>query len=258
MKVVALYYYPVKSMRGIPADSLTLHERGFDQDRAWLVAEPNGHFITARTHPQMVLWQAVPSDNALTLIAPNGEQHQVAVSDYTQPHEVNVWKDTFSAYQGLPETDAWLSTQLGRPCRLFYLGSKSHRILNHNGGELSFADGAPYLLTNIASLSALNQQLPNPVDMRRFRANIIVDAGVPYIEDGWQQAQIGSAILENFKPCSRCVLITVDPDTGVKDSTKEPLMTLAKTRKNQNGVCFGIHLTLVQPGVIHIGDEVIV
>ncbi|WP_037587297.1 MOSC domain-containing protein [Stenoxybacter acetivorans] len=256
MQITALNYYPVKSMRGIGAWELTVTPRGFEQDRIWLLADETGKFITARTVPKLVLWDALPTATGLCLKSPQGEEWQVNAADYTLPHEVTVWKDHFTAYRGAAETDHWLSEQLGMACRLVYLGAHSARRLAHDNHELSFADGAPYLLTNTASLDKLNQQLDKAVDMRRFRANIVVNGDVAYAEDNWRRIRIGECEFENFKPCSRCVLTTVDPDTGIKDEQQQPLATLAKTRKSEHGVCFGVNLALIRGGTVRVGDAV--
>ena len=43
------------------------------------------------------------------------------------------------------------------------------------------------------------------------------------------------------KPCSRCVITTINPETGEKEST-EPLQTLSRYRKKGNKVFFGQNL----------------
>ena len=40
--------------------------------------------------------------------------------------------------------------------------------------EVSFGDFAPYLTANEASLAAVNEELPSPVTMERFRPNVVV------------------------------------------------------------------------------------
>lgn len=40
--------------------------------------------------------------------------------------------------------------------------------------KASFGDFAPYMIANEASLVAVNEQLPSPVTMERFRPNVVV------------------------------------------------------------------------------------
>lgn len=48
------------------------------------------------------------------------------------------------------------------------------KLLSSLSSKASFGDFAPYLITNEASLDALNEELPMPVSMTRFRPNIVV------------------------------------------------------------------------------------
>jgi hypothetical protein len=57
------------------------------------------------------------------------------------------------------------------------------------------------------------------------------------------------------KPCSRCVLTTVDPETG-KYSGKEPLRTLATFRKENGKVLFGQNLLATKMGKMEVGMPV--
>jgi uncharacterized protein YcbX len=125
------------------------------------------------------------------------------------------------------------------------------------GDEVSFADGFPLLLISEASLADLNGRLETPVSMRRFRPNLVVDGERAYAEDQWRRIRVGDVEFEGAKNCSRCVFTTIDPDTGVKDPTREPLRTLGGyRRKPQGGVYFGQNLIPRSGGAIHVGDRV--
>lgn len=260
MHVTALHLYPVKSMRGLSVDHAAARLEGFAHDRQWLITDAEGRFITARTVPQLLRWQANADADRLHLRAPDGASLQVCVADYTTAVEVTVWRDTFQACGGPAATDAWLSDQLGMACRLVYLGAAPTRRLAVNAQALSFADGAPYLLTTQASLHALNQQLQQqgqaPVGMARFRPNIVVNGLQPYAEDGWQTLRIGSLIFTNFKPCARCKIVNLDPDTAELSARQEPLRTLARTHALALGACFGVNLYAHAAGEIRVGDPV--
>ena len=77
--------------------------------------------------------------------------------------------------------------------------------------------------------------------MNRFRPNLVVINTEPYEEDTWKIIKIGDCELQIVKPCSRCVLTTVDQETG-EISGKEPLRTLASYRKQNGKVLFGQNL----------------
>jgi uncharacterized protein YcbX len=154
--------------------------------------------------------------------------------------------------------DAWLTDQLGTPCRLVHQPTESVRPLatgRSRGGEhVSLADAYPYLLTTEASLSDLNQRLDRPVGMERFRPNLVVEGATPWSEDGWQRLQIGAVTFRVAKPCERCRVTTVDPDTG--ETGPEPLRTLATFRRHGDGVVFGVNLVAETNGPLRLGDPV--
>ncbi|GLH07122.1 Molybdenum cofactor sulfurase, partial [Gryllus bimaculatus] len=60
-----------------------------------------------------------------------------------------------------------------------------------------------------------------------FRPNFVVRGASPLAEDDWNYIKIGdNAVFQNFKPCLRCVVTTMDPETAVKDPQMQPLKTL--------------------------------
>ena len=120
---------------------------------------------------------------------------------------------------------------------------------------MSFADGYPYLLVNQASLDALNDELDQPVSLRHFRPNLVVSGEYAWEEDDWKVIQIGDVVFDVAKPCSRCVLTTVDPDTGIKSSEQQPLRTLVSIRTLPEGVCFGVNLVPRNEGALELGAE---
>ena len=275
MQLSEIVYYPVKSMRGINAESALVRQEGLPHDREWLLTRPNGEFITARKFPCMLLWQAEPVSDGLKLTAPNGESRVARINDFDQTGNVTVWNDSFDAcHSAATEIDEWLSQHLDTPCRLHYLGRQSQRLLDYSQTPLSFADGAPYLLANTASLAALNSELAEPVEMRRFRANLIIDTDLPWAENHlppqqqpvyqiidtdlpwaenqWHRIRIGEIEFELFKPCIRCVMTTVDLTTGKKHRTQQPLKTLAYNHK----AIFGINMIALNSSTVYLNDEI--
>jgi uncharacterized protein YcbX len=90
--------------------------------------------------------------------------------------------------------------------------------------------------------------------MRRFRPNLVVDGCEPYAEDSWQKLRIGDLTLRVVKPCSRCVIPTIDLETGKKGA--EPLKTLAGYRMRENKIYFGQNVIAEGEGNIEVGMPV--
>lgn len=128
--------------------------------------------------------------------------------------------------------------------------------------SLRLSNESPILITTQPSLDSLNQsiKMANPdaqaVMQSVFRPNIVLCELQPanshrlaYAEDWW------SSIIFDDPPsaftirvlgnCRRCQMVCVDQLTGKKH--KEPLVSLAKTRRRDGKVWFGVHSSL-DPG----------
>ncbi len=251
MKITELNHYPVKSLRGITLTQAAFTPQGIHHDREWLIATPNGDFLTARQFPKLLHFQTEIFSATLKITPPDPTQLTVHSNDYQHNAPVKVWKDTFTAWQGDVAADTWLSDQLGLTVRLYWLGAQTTRVLPPDT-PLSFADGAPFLLTNTRSLADLNQTLGESFEMARFRANIVMDGDVAWAEESWQRIRIGTAEFELFKPCKRCVLTTIDLQTLEKHPKQQPLAYLAQTRN----AIFGMNLRTRASGVLRVGDAI--
>ena len=244
LSVSALYRYPVKSLRGASLDSVNVGRRGFQYDREWMVVDPSGQFLTQRQLPRMCLIATSFSDRKqLVLSAPGMPDHAVAQTG-EDPGRVTVWRDDVDAVYVDPEADAWLSQFLQTACRLVHMPAGSVRQVDLDyakaGDEVGFADGFPFLLISQASLDDLNSRLESPVTIQRFRPNLVVSGCEAYAEDTWRCLRIGDLLLRVVKPCSRCIIPTIDPTSGERSA--EPLRTLTGYRRRNNKVLFGQNL----------------
>jgi hypothetical protein len=182
-----------------------------------------------------------------------------------------VWRSHLDATDAGPQAGAWFATLLDHDVRLVWLDDPTRRSVDPEYGRpedrVSFADGYPLLVTNTASLRQLDawaaddaavrgDVAPDPLDMRRFRPSIVIDTDDPFAEDHWRRIRVGTVEFRAVKPCDRCVLTTIDPDTLAKG--KEPLRTLARHRRHDSKVLFGINLIPDHTGTIRVGDPVTV
>ena len=108
----------------------------------------------------------------------------------------------------------------------------------------------------LGSLAALNARLARPVPIGRFRGNIVVDGAAAWAEDSWRLVRIGGALFRVVKPCDRCIVTTVDQQTGQRPDRTEPLRTLGTFRHDENGIMFGQNLVPTMTGRIAVGDAV--
>jgi uncharacterized protein len=105
-----------------------------------------------------------------------------------------------------------------------------------------------------ASLAGLNQRLDAPLEMERFRPNIVVSGVGEFAEDGWREVAFGGIAFRAAKRCSRCVVTTIDPATAIK--SQEPLRTLATYRRWDTQVWFGMNFIADGTGSLRVGDAV--
>lgn len=267
--VAGLFSYPVKSLRACQRQMLTMDAEGLHDDRRWMVVNQRGEFLSQRQLPKMATIGASLTNGQLQLELPSGESRRVAVPDAAEePVSVKVWQDSCAAQVADDEVNEWLSTYLGRVCRLVYLPVSSRRAVQGFAEQrLGFADGYPLLLTSTASLNELNQRLLkkgiDAVSMNRFRPNLVVEGDdplTPFAEDGWASLTIGGLRLVNAKPCGRCMVTTVDQQSGEKQPGREPLATLSEFRTDSAGeVLFGINLVPelsgTEPARLSVGDR---
>jgi len=264
MKVTELNIYPVKSTRRIALRESEVLPRGLPWDRRWMLVDASGKFITGRQHPRLATVQTQIGDNLLHIHAAGHDSLSLPlVPRERRVVEVTVWKDSVDALLAGKEADDWFTDFLGLDCRLVQMTDDISRGVNPDygraGDQVSFADGFPLLLISEASLADLNSRLDKPVEMRRFRPNLVIDGERPYAEDGWQRIRVGEVEFEGVKNCSRCVFTTIDPDTGEKSPDLEPLRTLSSYRRRpEGGVYFGQNLIPRSAGVIRVGDSVTV
>ncbi|MCH5373840.1 MAG: MOSC N-terminal beta barrel domain-containing protein [Planctomycetes bacterium] len=236
--IAAIYVYPVKSMRGIALERGRLTEKGLEHDRRWMVVRENGRFVTQRDMPALARVQTALDDAGVTLSAEGHDS--IAIPFDSKGGEsvlTHVWKDECAALDEGPGVSRWISDALGsdEPLRLVRMAPAFRRTLGESdrfgaGTTTHFADSAPYLVANEASLEQINLELQarglDAVPMNRFRPNIVLRGPGPFAEhrlkdlagDGWH--------IKLMDACERCLVTTVDQETGQRDPERQPYMAM--------------------------------
>jgi hypothetical protein len=261
MRVHSLFLYPVKSLAGIAVDSFELDQFGPAGDRRWMLVDDECQFVTQRTLPQLALVQpSLGADGEVSITLPG--QPPIALQTSGENLSVRVWRDWVQGQVGCDAASGAISRFCGLSLRFVFMPDSSFRQVQTNLAterrRVSFADGYPLLVTNTASLVELNERLAVTVDMRHFRPNIVVDGAAAWLEDNWQAVTIGEGSYRVLNPCSRCVMTTVNPDTGEKAASVQPLRTLATYRRTADGIMFGMNAIHDSPCRLSVGDCVIV
>lgn len=259
--LIGISVYPVKSLAGIHLKHAEVQPQGIEDDRLYMLVDENGVFITQRKYPQLALIKVIQKECSLNIIAEN--QLLLTIEDCNFQGEtlrVKIWQDVCVGLVADENVNQWFSQYLGFPVRFIKYNHQATRPIDPNYSQpddiVSFADGFPLLVISQPSLDDLNSKLEVPVSMSHFRPNIVVDGCDAFAEDEWKQIRIGGVVFDAVKRCSRCVLTTVDPETGIKNNKGQPLKTLSQYRKGDGGVLFGMNLIPRTNGSIRINDIV--
>lgn len=263
LRLSALYRFPVKSLAGESLQRADVDDLGLWGDRRWMVVDPaSGRFLTQRQLGRMAQVAARwLNAGSLELSAPGQAPLTVMVPPADEAlRGVTVWSDSLLAPDAGDAAAAWLNAFLGRDCRLVHVPPQRARQVDtayaQPGDKVGFADGFPLLLIGQGSLDDLSARVGRPLEMLRFRPNLVVEGSAAYAEDGWERLRIGEVEFERVKPCSRCAITTLDPHTGERAADGEPLRTLATYRRDADGVYFGQNLIQRGRGVLEVGMPV--
>ncbi|MDT8451453.1 MAG: MOSC N-terminal beta barrel domain-containing protein [Gammaproteobacteria bacterium] len=257
-----LAIYPVKSMRQTPLKKSEIDMGGLKHDRRWMVVDAKGVMLTQRKLARLCLIQPElinpEIDCSLLLHAPDMPEIKVSVPDGAAKRKVKVWRDEVNACDGGDEIAAWLSRFLDLQCRLVYFPDNEIRIVDQSYARpedhTAFSDGFPILLTTQASLDDLNSRMNETITMVRFRPNIVISGSEAFAEDYWKILKVGDIFLRIVKPCSRCVIPSIDIASAERGS--EPTKTLITYRKHDNKIIFGQNVIADGHGIIEIGMQV--
>lgn len=265
--VAGLYVYPVKSCAGVSVREAVLTDTGLEFDRAWMVVDPQGRFLTQRELPRMALIQPQLKYSEMVLRAPGMLALHIALDRVEAPVRVRVWSDEVAAYDMGALAAQWFSDFLGVAARLVRFDPEHRRAssLKWTGGIEAlnqFSDGYPVLVVSQASLDQLNEKLAAQgvaaVGMARFRPNIVLGncaSGpelAPHDEDRLDLLHIatdasadagaGAVQFKPVKPCPRCPIPNIDPATAASSpQVGDTLQGYRQDARVNGAVTFGMN-----------------
>ena len=255
-----LYLHPIKSCGGIAVDEALLIETGLEHDRAWMVVDASGEFVTQRELPRMALIKPTLRASDLMLRAPGMLALHLLLDTVEAPCRVKVWNDTVAAYDMGDLAAQWFSDFLGQRVRLARFDPAERRLCDKQWtgefeAETAFADGFPLLVTSTASLAELNRRLlaagHDAVAMQRFRPNIVLDGvahahGEDFIDELTIESPDGPVLLKLVKPCGRCTIPDVDPSSAVQGNHVADALTAYRAEPRIGGaLAFGMNAIIV-------------
>jgi uncharacterized protein YcbX len=225
--VAALTRFPVKSMAGDPLRTAEIDWQGMEGDRQY-----GFHFADSRSR-----FPWVTGRDLSTLVL-----HTARFADpdapKTAPVEIAA-PDGWRGYVDDPELLARLAAGVGRRVALMQLA-------------IGAFDAMPVSVVTTASHAEVEAAHGTPLDIRRFRMNLVIESDVR--ERDWAGKRIafgdeGAALLIT-DGIPRCAMTTIDPDTGNRDP--RVLRTIAQLFAN----IYGIYGAPARKGTVRVGDAV--
>ena len=272
--VTRLFLYPIKSCSGVSLSQARIGLRGLESgaigDRRWMLSDAEGGMITQRQNENLARVRIELLGDAFRVSGDGLEPVVVDPADVTGERTgVLLFRREAVGHRSPKAVDDWFSRFLGFEARLLYQSEEDHRLcdvdfaLAPGEDKVGFADAFPYLISTEATLDRLNGLLAEPVPLNRFRPNIMIGGTGPDAEYDWKRLEVGEAELSIVKPCTRCVMTTIDQERGVKTG-KEPLATLGRAYYLSadfgpapvKGAIFGENAIATRLGALAVGDPV--
>lgn len=258
--IARLFVYPVKSCAGVEVQEAVLTETGLDLDRAWMVVDAQGEFLTQRSQPRMALVRPQIKAGEVVLRAPGMLALHLGLETVEAPASVTLWGETVPAWDMGAVAAQWFSDFLGQPCRLVRFDPEHQRLssMRWTGGVEAlnqFSDGFPVLVCSEASMQDLNARLAAlghaAVGIERFRPNVVLAGGQPHDEDRLDMIRLedsdAEVHLQPVKPCARCPIPDVDPATGeTGTAVGATLRTYRQDKRLDGAITFGMNAIVRQ------------
>lgn len=230
LRLAGIHRYPIKSMGGELVGSAMVDERGLVGDRLWAVYAADGKLASGKHSRRFRRLDPVFGLSARTArgaTAPSYVLPTGRVVDADDPH-----------------ADAIASDHFGQPVSLRPEADVPHH------------DDAPVSLVGTATLAAVAELLGDhePVDVRHFRTNLVIDTDEPWVEEGWvgRSVAVGEVELEVIKPTVRCRMVDV-AQVGVA-----PNGSILKTLGVHRDLLLAVYAGVRVPGLVRVGDELVV
>ncbi|XP_022606172.1 mitochondrial amidoxime-reducing component 1-like [Seriola dumerili] len=275
--VSQLLIHPLKSGRAVSVALAECQNIGLKfgelQDRHWLVVTEDGHMVTGRQEPRLVLVSLTCEGGQVCLNGPNMEELRFPVKQPDNPViDCRVFSSDIQGRDCGEEASQWLTRYLGaeKTFRLVHFEPQMRarrpvemEPLFPQYEQVAYPDVGPVMLLSEASVKDLSGKLEKDVTVDRFRPNIVIGDCDAFDEDSWEEIQIGSVRLQRVMSCGRCIFTTVDPETGIINR-KEPLETLKSYRLckpsekhiYKSSPLFGQLHTVKKTGILQVGDVV--
>lgn len=250
--ITALYKYPVKGLTGQKLDTLKLVAgEGIVGDREIAITRTTSVFdpVAPKAVPKTQFLMLARDENLARLSSEFDEATQELT--VREGDQIRL-KASVATSTGRNEIAGFFSTYLNKDG----LEPRVVRAPAHKFTDISVISPEKMRaisLINLASVRALADAIGEPVDIRRFRANVYFDTGTPWEEFGWLERTlaIGPARAKCVMLTKRCPATEVNPDTGERD-----IALPVELRNHFGHGDMGIYAEVETSGEVRIDDPV--
>jgi len=253
--VESLWRYPVKSMRGEELDEMFAGYAGVYGDRLFAFessASPKGFpYLTGREQREMLRYRPrfrYPDKAARPVNLTEAENMPPGVNPVSaNPAELMVNVET-------PDGKT-LAIDEPELIDMLRAGIDAKHQLTLLRSDRAMTDCRPLSILAVQSARKLGEETGISVDKRRFRANVYLDltSSGGFAEDEFvgRSVRIGpKVVISILERDPRCMMITLDPDTG----EKAPAL-LKKVAQAHSGMA-GVYGAVMVEGMVRKGDSV--
>ncbi len=249
MHVEAIYIAPVKSLHLQSVERASVIKTGLVGDREFFLIDESNRLVTMRDIGALATVRAdyVFDRELLRFDFPDGRAIEA---------KPLVGEPVAVRFFDVPDCPAYEVPGPWDDALTLFTGTRMRLV--RSAEKRSGVDALPVSLLSTTSIDALRDGSGVAFEERRFRPNIyIAGAERPHQEDEWLDAsvRIGTAVICVRMRDSRCVMTTLNPDSGEHDH--DTLKMIAAYRTDQpKEVNFGVYGTVTQPGEIAVGDAI--
>ncbi len=249
MKLLEIWRYAVKSLRGEPLTTAEVEGDGLAGDRRWGIRDQRtGRILTARRRPELLTAAASYDGDTPVISLPDGGI--AAGPGKHTDHLLSEWLDSPVSLVASAASDP------GRAEYFEDATDDTSQPVEWTMPALRFVDAAPLLVLTTASLRTAAALHPaGEWDTRRFRPNLLVDLeGDGWVEDAWvgKPLHVGRVSLTAVQRCVRCTMVT-RPQPGLSAD-----VDMFRTLARHHGGLFGVWSEVLQPDRVSVGDRVTV
>jgi hypothetical protein len=250
--VESLWRYPIKSMRGEKLNEVFAGFSGVSGDRLFAFESSAGRkdfpYFTGREQCQMIRYRPrFRNPNKMASLDPADGGSLPRGGNLLSAHPTELMIDV--------ETPDGKTIAIDDPSLIDHLLTnidKKHQLTLRRSDK-ALTDCYPLSIFGVQSARKLGEETGMSVDQRRFRANIYLDLAEGFVEDKFvgRSLRIGAEVIVSIlERDPRCMMITLDPETG----EKEPAL-LKKVAQAHGGMA-GVYGAVLVQGIVHKGDSV--